>query len=170
MLPLIEIDHVLAWTARSLSAIEETKMYHAIVFLPLVGFLIAGLFGRMIGPRPSEIITTALLFVSAALSWVASSGRLRRGRCTVQVAQWMSVGRPVVDWAFRIDTLTAVMLVVVNTVSALVHLYSIGYMHEDPHRSRFFAYLSLFTFAMLMLVTADNLVQMFFGWEGVGLA
>ena len=75
-----------------------------------------------------------------------------------------------VDWAFRIDTLTAVMLVVVNTVSALVHLYSIGYMNEDPHRPRFFAYLSLFTFAMLMLVTADNLVQMFFGWEGVGLA
>ena len=82
----------------------------------------------------------------------------------------MSVGNLVVDWAFRIDTLTAVMLIVVNTVSALVHLYSIGYMHEDPHRSRFFAYLSLFTFAMLMLVTADNLLQMFFGWEGVGLA
>ena len=79
-------------------------------------------------------------------------------------------GDLVVDWAFRIDTLTVVMLVVVNTVSALVHLYSIGYMHEDPHRPRFFAYLSLFTFAMLMLVTADNLVQMFFGWEGVGLA
>ena len=82
----------------------------------------------------------------------------------------MASGDLVVDWAFRIDTLTAVMLVVVTTVSALVHLYSIGYMHEDPHRPRFFAYLSLFTFAMLMLVTADNLVQMFFGWEGVGLA
>ena len=75
-----------------------------------------------------------------------------------------------VDWALRIDTLTVVMLVVVNTVSALVHIYSIGYMHHDPHRPRFFAYLSLFTFAMLMLVTSDNLVQMFFGWEGVGLA
>ena len=75
-----------------------------------------------------------------------------------------------VDWALRVDTLTAVMLVVVNSVSALVHLYSIGYMHEDPSRPRFFAYLSLFTFAMLMLVTSDNLVQMFFGWEGVGLA
>ena len=82
----------------------------------------------------------------------------------------MTSGELAVDWAFRIDTLTAVMLVVVTTVSALVHLYSIGYMHEDPHRPRFFAYLSLFTFAMLMLVTADNLVQMFFGWEGVGLA
>ena len=82
----------------------------------------------------------------------------------------MTVGNLQIDWAFRIDTLTVVMLVVVNTVSTLVHVYSIGYMHEDPHRPRFFAYLSLFTFAMLMLVTADNLVQMFFGWEGVGLA
>jgi NADH-quinone oxidoreductase subunit L len=146
-------------------------MYHAIVFLPLVGFLIAGLFGRVIGARPSEIITTALLFVSAVLSWVALvQVGYGDGATRVQVAQWMASGDLVVDWAFRVDTLTAVMLVVVNTVSALVHLYSIGYMHEDPHRPRFFAYLSLFTFAMLMLVTADNLVQMFFGWEGVGLA
>src|SRR3712207_5393103 len=146
-------------------------MYHAIVFLPLVGFLIAGLFGRVLGPRPSEIVTTALLFVAAALSWVAFfSVGFGSGATRVQVAQWMASGDLVVDWAFRIDTLTAVMLVVVNSVSALVHLYSIGYMHEDPHRPRFFAYLSLFTFAMLMLVTSDNLVQMFFGWEGVGLA
>jgi NADH-quinone oxidoreductase subunit L len=91
------------------------------------------------------------------------------GHVTV-LANWMTAGKMSVDWALRVDTLTAVMLVVVNTVSSLVHLYSIGYMNEDPHRSRFFAYLSLFTFAMLMLVTADNLVQMFFGWEGVGLA
>ncbi len=83
---------------------------------------------------------------------------------------WIISGDLKVDWALRIDTLTAVMLVVVTTVSSLVHLYSIGYMHEDPHRPRFFAYLSLFTFAMLALVTADNLVQLFFGWEGVGLA
>lgn len=146
-------------------------MYHAIVFLPLVGFLIAGIFGRLIGSRPSEIVTTALLFVSAALSWVAFINvGFGNGGGRVPVAEWMSVGDLQVDWAFRIDTLTAMMLVVVNTVSALVHLYSIGYMHEDPHRPRFFAYLSLFTFAMLMLVTADNLVQMFFGWEGVGLA
>src|SRR5207253_5305138 len=82
---------------------------------------------------------------------------------------WINSGDLQVDWAFRVDTLTAVMLVVVNTVSSFVHLYSIGYMEEDPHRPRFFAYLSLFTFAMLMLVTADNLVQLFFGWEGVGL-
>ncbi|QEL21484.1 NADH-quinone oxidoreductase subunit L [Bosea sp. F3-2] len=146
-------------------------MYHLIVFLPLIGFLIAGLFGRLIGARGSEIVTTSLLIVSAILSWVAFV-QVGFGSATtrIQVASWISSGSLQVDWAFRIDTLTAVMLVVVNTVSSLVHLYSIGYMHEDPHRPRFFAYLSLFTFAMLMLVTADNLVQMFFGWEGVGLA
>ena len=88
----------------------------------------------------------------------------------VPVLHWFTSGALAADWALRIDTLTVVMLVVVNTVSALVHIYSIGYMAHDPHRPRFFAYLSLFTFAMLMLVTADNLVQMFFGWEGVGLA
>src|SRR5690606_27762559 len=89
---------------------------------------------------------------------------------TVPVLRFLDSGPLQADWALRIDTLTVVMLVVVNTVSALVHIYSIGYMHHDPHRPRFFAYLSLFTFAMLMLVTSDNLVQMFFGWEGVGLA
>ncbi len=146
-------------------------MYHAIVFLPLIGFLIAGLFGRLIGARGSEIVTTSLLVVSAVLSWIAFFNvGFGAGTTRVQVATWMSSGGLQVDWAFRIDTLTVVMLVVVNTVSSLVHLYSIGYMHEDPHRPRFFAYLSLFTFAMLMLVTADNLLQMFFGWEGVGLA
>jgi NADH-quinone oxidoreductase subunit L len=146
-------------------------MYNAIVFLPLLGFLIVGLFGRVLGARPSEVITTSLLFVSAALSWVSlSQVGFGAGATRVQVANWITSGTLSIDWAFRIDTLTAVMLVVVNTVSALVHLYSIGYMHEDEHRPRFFAYLSLFTFAMLMLVTSDNLVQMFFGWEGVGLA
>ncbi|CAM5214314.1 NADH-quinone oxidoreductase subunit M [Bosea thiooxidans] len=146
-------------------------MYHAIVFLPLIGFLIAGLLGRLIGARGSEIVTTSLLFVSAVLSWIAlAQVGFGSGTTRIQVANWISSGQLQADWAFRIDTLTAVMLVVVNTVSSLVHLYSIGYMHEDPHRPRFFAYLSLFTFAMLMLVTADNLVQMFFGWEGVGLA
>ncbi|MGR7997567.1 MULTISPECIES: NADH-quinone oxidoreductase subunit L [unclassified Xanthobacter] len=146
-------------------------MYQAIVFLPLVGFLIAGLFGRAIGARASEVVTTTFLFISCLFSWitfvhVGFDGETAR----VQVLQWMSVGDLKIDWALRIDSLTAVMLIVVTTVSSLVHLYSIGYMHEDPSRPRFFAYLSLFTFAMLMLVTADNLVQMFFGWEGVGLA
>jgi NADH-quinone oxidoreductase subunit L len=146
-------------------------MYHAIVFLPLIGFFIAGIFGRLIGARASEIVTTTLLLVAAALSWVAFfQVGFGPGTTRVQVATWMASADLRVDWAFRVDTLTAVMLVVVNTVSSLVHLYSIGYMHEDPHRPRFFAYLSLFTFAMLMLVTSDNLVQMFFGWEGVGLA
>ncbi len=146
-------------------------MYQAIVFLPLIGFLIAGLFGRLIGARPSEIVTTSFLAVSAVLSWVAFfTFDAPGGMMRIQIAQWMQAGDLVVDWAFRIDRLTLVMLVVVNTVSALVHVYSIGYMHEDPSRPRFFAYLSLFTFAMLTLVTSDNLVQMFFGWEGVGLA
>ncbi|MCV9935292.1 NADH-quinone oxidoreductase subunit L [Boseaceae bacterium BT-24-1] len=146
-------------------------MYQAIVFLPLIGFFIAGIFGRLIGARASEIVTTTLLMVSAVLSWIALfQVGFGSGTTRVQVATWLASADLRVDWAFRIDTLTAVMLVVVNTVSSLVHLYSIGYMHEDPSRPRFFAYLSLFTFAMLMLVTADNLVQMFFGWEGVGLA
>ena len=146
-------------------------MIQAIVFLPLLGFLIAGLFGRVIGPRPSEFITTLLLGVAAVMSWIVFvQVGFGTGGYKVVLANWMTSGTLTVEWALRVDTLTAVMLVVVNTVSALVHLYSIGYMHEDPHRPRFFAYLSLFTFAMLMLVTSDNLVQMFFGWEGVGLA
>jgi NADH-quinone oxidoreductase subunit L len=123
------------------------------------------------GSRAAELITTGLLFVSAVLSWVAlvNVGFLHQDT-RIPLFPWIISGDLQVNWALRIDTLTAVMLVVVNTVSSLVHLYSIGYMDEDPYRPRFFAYLSLFTFAMLMLVTADNLVQMFFGWEGVGLA
>ena len=147
-------------------------MYSAIVFLPLTGFLIAGILGRMIGARASELVTSGLLVVSALLSWIAfflvGYGDVEPFR--IEVMPWITSGALQVDWAFRIDTLTVVMLVVVTTVSALVHIYSIGYMHEDPHRPRFFAYLSFFTFAMLMLVTADNLLQLFFGWEGVGLA
>jgi NADH-quinone oxidoreductase subunit L len=144
-------------------------MYQAIVFLPLAGAIIAGFFGRALGPRPSEIITTSFVLIGAVLSWIAL-WQVGIGHQTfkVPVTNWITSGDLEVNWALRIDTLTAVMLVVVNTVSGLVHLYSIGYMHEDPHRQRFFAYLSLFTFAMLALVTADNLVQMFFGWEGVG--
>src|SRR5918999_1398293 len=123
------------------------------------------------GSRAAELITTGLLFVSAALSWVTlvDVGFMHHD-ARIALFPWINSGDLQVSWALRVDTLTAVMLVVVNTVSSLVHLYSIGYMDEDPHRPRFFAYLSLFTFAMLMLVTADNLVQMFFGWEGVGLA
>ncbi|WEK06173.1 MAG: NADH-quinone oxidoreductase subunit L [Candidatus Devosia phytovorans] len=157
-------------------------MIQAIVFLPLVGALIAGLLGRTIGHRPSELITTALLIIAAVLSWVvflpvAFGGGLMGaevdGHTTVlkvEIMRWIQVGDMDLRWVLRVDTLTAIMLVVVNTVSALVHTYSIGYMADDPHRNRFFAYLSLFTFAMLMLITADNFLQMFFGWEGVGLA
>jgi len=124
------------------------------------------------GSRAAELITTGLLFVSAALSWVVlvDIGFLHHDVARIALFPWINSGDLQVSWALRVDTLTAVMLVVVNTVSSLVHLYSIGYMDEDPYRPRFFGYLSLFTFAMLMLVTADNLVQLFFGWEGVGLA
>ncbi len=123
------------------------------------------------GSRAAELITTGLLLVSAALSWVAlvDVGFMHHD-ARIALFPWINSGDLQVTWALRVDTLTAVMLVVVNTISSLVHLYSIGYMDEDPYRPRFFAYLSLFTFAMLMLVTADNLVQLFFGWEGVGLA
>jgi NADH-quinone oxidoreductase subunit L len=123
------------------------------------------------GSRAAELITTGLLLVAAALSWVAlvDVGFMRHD-IRIALFPWITSGDLQVAWALRVDTLTAVMLVVVNTISSLVHVYSIGYMDEDPNRPRFFAYLSLFTFAMLMLVTADNLVQLFFGWEGVGLA
>ncbi|WP_018185401.1 NADH-quinone oxidoreductase subunit L [Kaistia granuli] len=124
------------------------------------------------GSRPAELITTGLLLVSAVLSWVAflTIGSPEGETVRVKVLPWVASGTLSFDWALRIDTLTAMMLVVVTSVSSLVHVYSIGYMSHDEHRPRFFAYLSLFTFAMLMLVTSDNLFQMFFGWEGVGLA
>jgi len=146
-------------------------MIEAIVFLPLAGFLIAGLFGRQVGARGAGLITSGLLVVGALLSWfvfvdVGFYGNEERIRLVI----WIAAGGLQVDWALRVDPLVAVMLVVVTNVSALVHVYSIGYMAKDPGQPRFFAYLSLFTFAMLMLVTADNLVQLFFGWEGVGLA
>jgi len=143
-----------------------------IVFLPLLAAIIAGLGNSIIGNVPAKLVTTAALFVACGLSWPIFLGFLS-GASTeyvVPVLSWLRSGDLQFDWALRVDTLTAVMLVVVTSVSALVHLYSWGYMDEDPDQPRFFAYLSLFTFAMLMLVTADNLVQMFFGWEGVGLA
>jgi NADH-quinone oxidoreductase subunit L len=122
------------------------------------------------GSRFAEVVTTVFLFASMLLSWVAFADvGFAHHDTRVAVLPWIVSGDLKIEWALRIDTLTAVMLVVVTTISAFVHLYSIGYMEEDPHRPRFFSYLSLFTFAMLMLVTADNLVQLFFGWEGVGL-
>jgi NADH-quinone oxidoreductase subunit L len=146
-------------------------MYQAILLLPLVGALFAGTLGRLAGARAAEVVTTTLVLITALLSWlafyeVAILGHEER----IQLARFITSGDLKAVWSLRIDTLTAVMLVVVTSVSGLVHLYSIGYMEEDDGRPRFFAYLSLFTFAMLALVTADDFVQLFFGWEGVGLA
>ena len=122
------------------------------------------------GSRAAELVTTVFLFASMVLSWFAFVDvGFGHHDSHGAIFSWMTSGDLKVDWALRIDTLTVVMLVVVTTISSFVHLYSIGYMADDPFRPRFFAYLSLFTFAMLMLVTADNLVQLFFGWEGVGL-
>ena len=143
-----------------------------IVFLPLLAAIVGGLGNRMLGNTAVKLLTTGALFASCALSWPIFLGYIGGNAepHVVQVLHWVQSGSLRFDWALRVDTLTAVMLVVITSVSALVHLYSWGYMEEDPDQPRFFAYLSLFTFAMLMLVTADNLVQMFFGWEGVGLA
>jgi NADH-quinone oxidoreductase subunit L len=145
-------------------------MYQAIVFLPLVGAIFAGFFGRLTGPRAAEVVTTTLVLVTALLSCLAFHQiAIESHEERIDLLRFIDSGKLHSAWALRIDTLTAVMLVVVTWVSGLVHFYSIGYMEEDPGRPRFFAYLSLFTFAMLALVTADNLVQLYFGWEGVGL-
>ncbi|MGF7160052.1 NADH-quinone oxidoreductase subunit L [Rhodoligotrophos appendicifer] len=146
-------------------------MYSLIVFLPLLGAIIAGFFGRFIGVRATEVITSGLLIVCAILSWIAFS-QIALDHETVKytLLPWVQSGSLQADWAIRVDTLTVVMLCVVTTVSSVVHVYSIGYMAHDPYPIRFFSYLSFFTFAMLMLVTSDNLLQLFFGWEGVGLA
>ena len=143
-----------------------------IVFLPLFAAIIGGIVNKTMPSVVAKAVTTGALFIACALSWPIFLSFVSgdASATVVPVLQWMQSGDLTFDWALRVDTLTAVMLVVVTTVSALVHLYSWGYMEEDPDQPRFFAYLSLFTFAMLMLVTADNLVQMFFGWEGVGLA
>lgn len=143
-----------------------------IVFLPLLASVITGLGNRALGNTVAKSITTAGLFISCGLSWPIFVNFLSgvAEPSVVPVLQWVHSGNMSFDWALRVDTLTAIMLVVITSVSALVHLYSWGYMSDDPDQPRFFSYLSLFTFAMLMLVTADNLVQMFFGWEGVGLA
>ncbi|WP_042248544.1 NADH-quinone oxidoreductase subunit L [Paracoccus sp. PAMC 22219] len=150
-------------------------MAQFILFAPLLGALIAGFGWRLIGERGAQILTTAILFAAAALSWVVF---LTLGEPqSIPVMDWIVSGDFTSEWAIRLDRLTAIMLIVINSVSALVHLYSFGYMAHDenfgddePYRARFFAYLSFFTFSMLMLVTSDNLLQMFFGWEGVGVA
>jgi NADH-quinone oxidoreductase subunit L len=146
-------------------------MYSAIVFLPLLAALIAGLFGRLIGDRASQWVTTGALLTSALLSCIIFGRAVTGGEpVDVEVMRWIVSGGFEVSWALRFDTLSSVMCLVVTLVSGMVHVYSWGYMAHDKSISRFFSYLSLFTFFMLMLVTANNFVQMFFGWEGVGLA
>ena len=142
----------------------------SIIALPLIASIISGFFGKFIGDRNSEIVTSLLVSISAILSaLVLYEVIVNQYQDNITIATWISSGSLNVNWSMKIDALSAVMLVVVTSVSALVHIYSIGYMSHDPHKPRFMAYLSLFTFAMLMLVTSDNFIQLFFGWEGVGL-
>ena len=152
-----------------------------ILFAPLVGALLGGFGWKIIGETAAQWLTTSLLFLAAILSWVImltfDASAHDNGSYTIELMRWIQSGTLDTSWGIRMDRLTAIMLVVITTVSALVHLYSFGYMAHDEnfgegvaYKARFFAYLSFFTFAMLMLVTADNLVQMFFGWEGVGVA
>ena len=142
----------------------------SILFLPLIASIISGFFGKYIGDRNSEIVTSALVSISALLSiFVLYQVIVNQYEENIVIATWINSGSLDVNWSMLIDPLSAVMLVVVTSVSSLVHIYSIGYMSHDPHKPRFMAYLSLFTFAMLMLVTSDNFIQLFFGWEGVGL-
>src|SRR5581483_6332814 len=159
-------------------------MIALIVFLPLLAALIVGLTVRIIPVRTAHMLTCGAMILSALLAGIVfsefagiaihhenwkelfgASGLIYK----VQLAPWIVSGKFSAGWTLRVDALTAVMLIVVTWVSAVVHVYSVGYMHDDPHQPRFMAYLSLFTFFMLMLVTSDNLVQLFLGWEGVGL-
>ena len=142
-----------------------------VVLLPLFGAMLAMPVGRMFGSRAAELLTTGLMLTAAIIAWfLFFDVALGSNDRTIVLFNWIGSGAFQADWAVRLDTLSAVMLVVVNSVSFLVHWYSMGYMKDYGEQSRFFAYLSLFTFAMLTLVTADNFLQLFFGWEGVGLA
>ncbi len=142
----------------------------SIVALPLIASIISGFFGKYIGDRNSEILTSLLVSISAILSTLILYEVITyQYQANIIIFKWISSGSLDVNWSIKIDSLSAIMLVVVTYVSSLVHIYSIGYMSQDPHKPRFMAYLSLFTFAMLMLVTSDNFIQLFFGWEGVGL-
>jgi len=145
-------------------------MEHALVFLPLLGSIISGFFGRYIGDKNSEIVTSLFVTISAVLSLIIFyEVTINNYENNLVIITWMNSGVLDVNWSIKVDTVSSVMLVVVCLVSSIVHIYSIGYMSHDPHKTRFMAYLSLFTFAMLMLVTSDNFLQLFFGWEGVGL-
>ena len=145
-------------------------MEYSILFLPLIASIISGFFGKFIGDKGSEIITSLFVSISAILSFVVFYKVINDGYSNnLIIATWINSGSLNANWSINVDALSSVMLVVVTLVSSLVHIYSIGYMSHDPHKQRFMAYLSLFTFAMLTLVTSDNFIQLFFGWEGVGL-
>ena len=146
-------------------------MAYLLVFLPLVASFIVGIFGRFLGDKISQFITCSFVLISSALSiYIFSDVAINSNIYNLKIFNWITSGGLVLNWSINIDTLTSVMLVVVTSVSALVHVYSVGYMSHDPDKPRFMSYLSLFTFMMLMLVTSDNFLQLFFGWEGVGLA
>jgi NADH-quinone oxidoreductase subunit L len=146
-------------------------MLYLILFLPLLGSFISAFFYKKIGDRTCQIITSALVVTGAILSSIILLETIKTGKVyEYPILNWITSGTLKLHWSIYVDSLTAVMLVVVNSVSALVHIYSIGYMSHDPHKPRFMSYLSLFTFMMLSLITADNFLQLFFGWEGVGLA
>jgi NADH-quinone oxidoreductase subunit L len=140
-----------------------------VVFFPLLGAIIAGLFGRWIGDRGAQLVTCGGLILSALCSWVVLAGALGGEPYKIELFRWIHAGTFEADWVIRVDVLSAVMMFTVSTVSALIHVYSVGYMAHDPSIPRFMSYLSLFTFFMLALVTADNFLQLYFGWEGVGL-
>ena len=145
-------------------------MDYAIVFLPLLGSIIAGFFGKILGIKFSQIATCLLVSISAILSIIVFYNVVvSHSYSNNEIFTWIDSGKMIVNWSVNIDPLTSIMLVVVCLISSLVHIYSIGYMSNDPHIPRFMSFLSLFTFAMIVLVTADNFLQLFFGWEGVGL-
>ena len=144
-------------------------MEYAIIFLPLIGSII-GYLGKSIAKFFSEIFTSLLVTVSAILSIIVFLKGIQNDHyVNYKIFEWVSSGKFVANWSINIDPLSSIMLVVVTFISALVHIYSIGYMSNDPHKPRFMSYLSLFTFSMLVLVVSDNFLQLFFGWEGVGL-
>ena len=145
-------------------------MEKLIIFLPLLASIISGFFGSKIGNKASQVTTSSFVSLSAILSIYIFYNVISNDYSNnIIIAKWISSGLLDVNWSIKIDQISSVMLVVVTLVSAVVHIYSIGYMSHDPHQPRFMSYLSLFTFAMLVLVTSDNFLQLFFGWEGVGL-
>src|SRR6056300_1398462 len=146
-------------------------MAYLLIFLPLVASFVAGFFGRSLGDKKSQLITCSAVTISALISiYYFFDVALGKQIYNYKIINWISSDKLILNWSIYIDTLTSVMLVVVTSVSALVHIYSTGYMSHDPDKPSFMSYLSLFTFMMLMLVTSDNFLQLFFGWEGVGLA